>query len=160
MISFAGVRRALAQAEHLELMSHEEMRALGACGHSGAATVRRALGVHMPELAKTRSPLEDRFLYFCERYEIPIPHPNFEIAGHEVDAVWPELRVAVELDGREEHGTPGAVVRDRRRELAIRSAGFNLIRYGSEQIDHGHIATAADLRATLNRGALPSASGG
>ena len=49
----------------------------------------------------------------------------------------------MELDGREEHGTPAAVVVDRRRELTIRDAGFEVIRYGSEQIDHTHEATAA-----------------
>ncbi|MEJ7876122.1 MAG: DUF559 domain-containing protein [Solirubrobacterales bacterium] len=64
--------------------------------------------------------------------------------------------LAVELDGREEHGTPAAVVRDRRRELAIRGVGFELIRYGSEQIDHDPSATAEDLRAALKRASCAS----
>ena len=134
------------------------MRAVAGSGRRGSRTVKRALAIHMPELARTRSPLEDRFLFFCERYGIHLPRPNFEIAGHEVDAVWPELLVAVELDGRDEHGTPGAVVRDRRRELAIRDAGYELIRYGSEQIDHDHARTAADLEAALTRGATGQAA--
>ena len=107
----------------------------------------------MPELARTRSPLEERFLFFCEDYGIPLPEPNFEVAGYEVDAVWPDRLVAVEVDGRDEHGKPGAVVRDRRRELKVRDAGYELIRYGSEQIDHDHAATALDLTAALERGA-------
>lgn len=134
-------------------MSLQEMDALATCGRPGSLAVKRALAIHMPELAKTKSPLEDRFLFVCEDYEIELPRPNFEIAGYEVDAVWPERLLAVELDGRKEHGTPGAVVRDRRRELAIRSAGFELIRYGSEQIDHDHANTAIDLKAALLRGA-------
>ena len=40
---------------------------------------------------------------------------------------------------------------DRRRELTIRDAGFEVIRYGSEQIDHTHQATAADLKSAMAR---------
>lgn len=105
----------------------------------------------MPELARTRSPLEDRFLFLCERHDIELPVPNFVIGTYEVDAVWPKLGLAVELDGREEHGTPAAVVLDRRRELAIRNAGFEIIRYGSEQVDYDEMATAADLKAAIAR---------
>ena len=105
----------------------------------------------MPELARTRSPLEDRFLFFCERHGIELPIPNYEVAGYEVDAVWPHLRLAVELDGREEHGRPAAVVVDRRRDLKIRGTGYEVIRYGSEQIDHQVEATARDLISAIAR---------
>ena len=137
-------------------MSFEELDALSRSGRRGSVQVRKAFAMHMPELADTRSPLEDRFLLFCERHGIQLPSPNRFVAGYEVDAVWPDLLLAVELDGREEHGTPAAVVRDRRRELAIRSAGFELIRYGSEQIDHNPSATAEDLRAAMKRASCAS----
>ena len=149
MISFAGLRRAVALTDKRGLMSVDEIAALGRSGKRGSLPVRKALAVHMPQLARTRSPLEDRFLLFCERHNIELPIPNHVIAGNEVDAVWPHLKLAVELDGREEHGTPAAVVVDRRRELAIRNAGFELIRYGSEQIDHVPEQTAADLKAVM-----------
>lgn len=151
MVSFPGLRRAVAIADHEGLISFGEMFELGASGRAGSWLLRRALAIHMPQLARTRSPLEDRFLFLCEAHDIDLPTPNFEIAGYEVDAVWPLLGVAVELDGREEHGTPAAVVVDRRRELAIRNAGFEIIRYGSEQIDHQQAATALDLRAAIAR---------
>lgn len=151
LVSFPGLRRAVALADKRGLLSLDELWELGRSGVRGSVLIRSALEVHMPELAETKSPLEDRFLLFCERFEIEIPRPNFEIAGYEVDAVWPELKLAVELDGREEHGTPAAVVVDRRRELAIRRAGFQLIRYGSEQIDYQATATARDLRDAMSR---------
>ncbi len=151
MISFAGLRRAVALADGEGLMSLKEMEALASSGRRGCATVREAIRVHMPQLARTRSPLEDRFLFFCEKRGIALPHVNYEIAGYEVDAVWPDLCLAIELDGREEHGKPAAVVVDRRRELAVRGAGFELIRYGSEQIDHKAEATARDLRSAIVR---------
>jgi very-short-patch-repair endonuclease len=151
MVLFAGLRRALAVADHEGLISHAELDETAESRRRGARAVRKAYAVHMPELAKTRSTLEDRFLFFCERQKIELPHPNFVIAGYEVDAVWPHLKLAVELDGREEHGTPGAVVVDRRRELAIRGAGYEVIRYGSEQIDHQAEATARDLLSAIAR---------
>ena len=150
-ITFPGLRRAIALADKRRLMTLEAFDSLSRSGKGGSRLVRRALEVYMPQLAETRSPLEDRFLFFCERYEIELPEPNIEVAGYEVDAVWPHLRLAVELDGREEHGTPGAVVVDRRRELAIRDEDYEVIRYGSEQIDHTHEATAADLKSAITR---------
>ncbi len=151
MISFPGLRRAIALVDKRGLMTVGDLDVLARSGKRGSLQVRDALEVHMPQLARTRSPLEDRFLFFCERYEIELPVPNIEVAGYEVDAVWPHLRLAVELDGREEHGTPGAVVVDRRRELAIRDEDYEVIRYGSEQIDHTHVATAADLKSAIAR---------
>ena len=103
----------------------------------------------MPQLAHTLSPLEDRFLLFCERHGIPLPEPNAKVGGYLVDALWREARVAVELDGRAEHGTPAAVVRDRRRELAFREAKLTVIRYASEQLDLTPTKTARDLRRAL-----------
>jgi hypothetical protein len=151
LVSLPGLRRALAIADRNSLMSLKEIETLSASGRRGSADVRRAFRVHMPQLADTRSPLEDQFLFFCEDHRIPLPKINHEIAGYEVDAVWPELKLAVEVDGREEHGTPAAVVVDRRRELAVRGAGFELLRYGSEQLEHQANATAADLRAAMAR---------
>lgn len=151
MISFPGLRRALAVADREGLMSLKELEALGDSGRRGSAAVREAYRVHMPQLARTRSPLEDKFLFFCDSNGIELPKINYEIAGYEVDAVWPEIRLAAEIDGREEHGTPAAVVVDRRRELAVRQAGFELLRYGSEQLDYESDATASDLRAAIAR---------
>jgi len=151
MVSLPGLRRAVAVTDRSGLMSVDEMSALGGSGRPGAPSLRAALASHMPQLARTRSPLEDRFLLLCERHDIDLPVPNFVIGSYEVDAVWPEIGLAVELDGREEHGTPAAVVVDRRRELAIRNAGFEIIRYGSEQVDHDEAETAVDLRAAIAR---------
>lgn len=157
--SFGGLRRALALIDHRGEMTLEELEALVGGGKPGSRTIRDALRIHMPELARTRSSLEERFLFFCEKFGFELPMPNYEVAGYEVDAVWPALRIAVELDGREEHGTPAAVVVDRRREQAIRGAGYDLVRYGSEQIDHAPIETANDLLALMDRNRLlPSVS--
>jgi predicted transcriptional regulator of viral defense system len=151
IVGDAGLRRALAVADRngwLDLAQvHDELQRRP----RGAIRLRHALDHHMPQLADTLSPLEDRFFIFCERHGIPLPEANYDIAGYAVDAVWPDAGVAVGLDGRNEHGTPAAVVRDRRRELTIRGERFTVIRYGSEQIDDAPDPTARDLKAALSR---------
>lgn len=148
--SDAAFRRALAQADHLGLVAMAGLKRETA-GRKGCARLHHALDRHLPELAETFSPLEDRFLIFCEQWSLPIPRPNALIAGHQVDAVFEEERVAVELDGRETHGTPAAVVTDRRRELEIRGAGFSLVRYSNEQVTRTPEITARDLASELAR---------
>ena len=149
MVSDAALRRALAQADRSGRLDIPSLKLELARGPRGATRLRHAIEHHMPQLADTLSPLEDRFFLFCERQRIPLPEPNVEVSGYVVDALWRDARVAVELDGREEHGTPAAVVRDRRRELALRDAKLNVIRYSSEQIDLTPEATARDLKAAL-----------
>lgn len=152
MCSFAALRRALAQADHRGALDRAALDHELARHPRGAARLREALGHHLPQLAKTLSPLEERFLPLCERHGIPLPVPNYEINGYVVDAFWPEANLAVELDGREVHGTPAAVVEDRRRELALRGAGVEVILYGSEQVDYQDELVAPDLRAAIARG--------
>ncbi len=149
--SEAAFRRAVAMTDHLGIADLGEVRS-DVAGHRGCRRVRGGIDNHIPALAKTLSPLEDRFILFCEGHGLPIPEPNGVIAGYHVDAVFRESRLAVELDGRETHGTPAAVVLDRRRELAIRGAGFKIVRYGDEQLESNSAATAADLRAALRSG--------
>jgi hypothetical protein len=152
--SESAFRRSVAQADHLGLCSPDRIRE-GIPGRRGCRRVRRAVDRHLPELAKTLSPLEDRFVLFCESRGLPIPEPNGAIAGYHVDAVFREARLAVELDGREVHGKPAAVVEDRRRELAIRGAGYAIVRYGDEQLERQADSTAADLAALLRLRSTP-----
>ncbi len=152
--SEAAFRRAIAMTDHLGLANLPELRAEVA-GRRGCRRLHRAIDQHMPELARTLSPLEDRFLLFCEAEGLPIPEPNGVVAGYHVDAVFREQRLAVELDGRKTHGTPAAVVLDRRRELAIRGAGFRIVRYGDEQLEAQPHATATDLRSMLRLTSTP-----
>lgn len=149
--SDAALRRAIAVADRKGELDRSALKAALEPGPRGAVRLRHALDRHMPQLADTLSPLEDRFLLFCETHRIPLPEVNVEVNGCTVDALWRAERLAVELDGREEHGTPAAVVRDRRREGAYRKANLDVIRYGSDQIDHDPEDTAADLRAALAR---------
>jgi very-short-patch-repair endonuclease len=68
-----------------------------------------------------------------------------------VDAHWPEQNLIVELDGGDGHGTRAQVHRDRSRDLTLRAAGHQVLRYSWAQVNHDPTAVAADLRRALDR---------
>jgi hypothetical protein len=143
------LRRALAQADHDRLVTHRRLvRVLGR-GRPGSAALRRAIDAHYPELAHTLSVLEDRFLALCESGDIPRPQVNATVADLMVDALWPEARVVVELDGHRTHATPAAIERDRRRDLTLRAAGYHVLRYTWQQVTNTPDLVVTDLRARL-----------
>jgi hypothetical protein len=118
-------------------------------GRKGSAALNRALAIHRPELARTRSPLERRFIPLLERFEIPMPEFNVRVCGHLVDCHWPESLVVVELDGGRDHGTVAAVRRDRQRDLDLRAGGYAVRRYSWDQVTRRPCEVAADLRQAL-----------
>ncbi len=115
VLRFNELRRALAEAEYLRLVTLDEVESTLGRGRPGSAALRAALDCHRPELARTRSRLEEKFVLFCERHSLTPPDVNAKVAGWTVDAVWFTARVAVELDSRLAHGTPAAMEEDRRR---------------------------------------------
>ncbi|MGI8460856.1 MAG: endonuclease domain-containing protein [Solirubrobacterales bacterium] len=146
---FAALRRALAEAFFLRLVSVEAIEGTLLRGHPGSAILRSALACHTPERARTKSWLEDRFLDLRERFGLPVPEINVSICGFEVDAAWREERVIAELDGGAAHGTVAAVDRDRSRDLKLRAAGWTVLRYSRRQITGDAAAVAADILRAL-----------
>jgi hypothetical protein len=148
----AELRRAVSEAEYRRLMDLEEARALATRGLAGSGALRAALDRHMPQLARSRSVLEERFLALCETHGIPLPEMNAQVCGLTVDALWRKQRVIVELDGHRAHGTPARAERDRRRELRLRAAGFSVYRYTWQQVTESDRDVAADvIRAVARR---------
>jgi hypothetical protein len=93
-------------------------------GHRGTGTIRSALARQSADPGgRTRSPLEDLFLPFLDRFDLPRPRLNFPIRlsdkRYEVDCFWPAQRVVVELDGFAAHGTRRAFRDDRRRDRRL-----------------------------------------
>ncbi|MGI8592874.1 MAG: hypothetical protein ACR2ML_00625 [Solirubrobacteraceae bacterium] len=76
----------------------------------------------------TRSELEGRFLTLLADHGLPRPRVNalVELSADqsiEVDCVWPDARLAVELDGWATHGPRTSFERDRERDRALTAAG-------------------------------------
>ncbi len=148
-LPFTDLRQALAKADHLNLLEARTVEAQLGRGRAGAREIRRALSLHCPELARTRSVLEERFVALIERHRIAMPEVNVRLEGFVVDALWRRERVVVELDGHDTHSYPAAAERDRRRDLLLRRGGFTVLRYTWQQVTEEQGAVIGDLQAAL-----------
>jgi very-short-patch-repair endonuclease len=122
--------RAVRQAELLKVL---DLRAIEATlerlpGRKGRHRLRRVLVAYQPEPHLLRSRAERRVKALCTRYGLPKPQFNVSVAGYEVDAYWPEARLALEFDGAETHQTRFAFHEDRRRDRALAAEGIQTLR--------------------------------
>jgi very-short-patch-repair endonuclease len=72
------------------------------------------------------------------------------VAGYEVDFLWPERKLIVEVDGFRFHSTRRAFEHDHRKEADLRAAGFTLLRVSFEQLEREPYAVIADLVRALD----------
>jgi Protein of unknown function (DUF559) len=145
------VRYALSVADYLQVLDVPALQVTAGTGRAGSTKLRKALERHEPKLANTRSPLERLFLPLCESYGIPLQDDvNVRIAGVLVDAVWWEQRLVVELDGRDNHSSWAQIQRDRSNELTLRAAGFDVLRYGTVQLEEQAVLVAGDVIGRLS----------
>src|SRR4051812_29446951 len=95
--------------------------------HAGNSAIRAALHKRRQGATLTKSELEELFLALIDRAGLPRPELNLLVEGLEVDAVWRDRRVVLELDGRSTHGTAEAFERDRERDRALQVAGWRTV---------------------------------
>jgi hypothetical protein len=141
---------ALARAKRLgllDLIALDELLARRR-GYRGVRRLHRALD-DFRDPAFTRSGVERRFLKLVKRAGLPRPSTNLFVAGHELDAYWPELRFAVELDTYEFHGDAESFERDRKRQEDLKLAGIEMVRITGRRIDAEPGAVIHRLRLLL-----------
>jgi very-short-patch-repair endonuclease len=143
------VRRALSKADYENLLDVRAVEAELGRGVKGANKVRIALERHTVALARSRSELERALVTFCERHHIPLPLINIKFQGWTVDAVWLDQKVAVEVDGYGGHRSPAQLEEDHARDMALRAAGFIVLRYTWKQLTREPELVAADLQRAL-----------
>jgi len=146
-----ALRRALAEAEYRRLVKLDAVAAVARRGVAGSAALNTAVTSHRPELALTRSRLEERFLALCEAEAIPIPQVNATVCGLEVDALWEEQKLAVELDSRTWHISTLQFEEDHRRDRALRRGGYLPLRITAAQWREGIEEVDECLRAAAMR---------
>ncbi len=147
--SLNRVRTLLASAEYHRRLDVDAVQSLLGHGRPGSATLRTALQRHQPRLAHARSPKEVEFLALCERFGLPLPEVNARVAGWDVDFLWREAGVVVEVDPYGNHHTPAQVDRDRRKDLALRAEQLVVHRYSREQLEQTERAIATDVTKAL-----------
>jgi hypothetical protein len=100
---------------------------------------------------RSRSNLEDDFQAFAARYNLPKPLVNTVVNGREVDVLFPEHRVIVEVDGWDTHRTRAAFEDDRDRDAEQLMAGLVTVRVTSDRMKAAPAREAARLHAILDR---------
>jgi very-short-patch-repair endonuclease len=142
--SHHALLRALAEAEfHHDLRPADIQRTLRR-GHPGSANLRAALKAHAPGHGEMKSRLERRFRQLLIHRGIELPLRNEPVGPWTVDCLWPDRRVAVELDGRQ-HDRPHQADSDDDRDLWLRRHGYRTRRYGKRQIEQQPDDVIADL---------------
>jgi len=116
LLDTAAVHRALRRTKGRHGQGHQRLlAALDAHEQHGAALLR--------------SELEERFLDLVIEAGLPRPQLNAPVAGFEVDALWREQRVAVELDGWANHKERHAAANDRNKSNKLQAAGYVVLRF-------------------------------
>jgi len=109
----------------------------------------------------TRNDLEEAFLALIDRYELPRPRMNAHLAVrdrfYEVDALWEDRKVAIELDGGGAHGTKKAFQDDRERDRILTAERYTTARITWRQIHDKPDEIASDLHLILTP--YPSSNG-
>ena len=167
LIDLAGVLpphrlvRSVHQAEILGLFDLHSLTSLMERhrGRRGIARLRLVLAeLALTGARVTRSELEDRFLAFLDRAGLTGPETNVPVrAGgrwFEVDCLWRDAGVIVELDGYSVHGNRRAFETDRERLRTLQAAGFGAVAVTWGQITRGADALERDLRELLRRRAV------
>ena len=102
--------------------------------HRGNRVLREALEKRRAGSTVTKSELEEMFIALVDGAGLPRPEINAIIEGFEVDAVWRDARLVVELDGRGAHGTAAAFETDRERDRILQVAGWRPVRITYRQM--------------------------
>jgi Transcriptional regulator, AbiEi antitoxin/Protein of unknown function (DUF559) len=99
------------------------------------------------ETGPTRSVLEDAFLAFIDRHDLPRPEVNQHVADYEVDMLWRPEQLIAELDGRAYHHD--AFEADRERDAVLITAGFRVVRVTWRRLTQQEEREAGRFRALL-----------
>ena len=97
--------------------------------------------------APTRSELEEAFLRFCDEHGIPRPETNGRVEGEEVDFVWRDRRLVVEVDGCKYHRAPTRFEDDRAKDVTLKMAGWEVLRFTWRQLQNRPAWVAAAIRS-------------
>lgn len=159
--------RALERTAIRELYDHRVlMEAIARLhGRHGIAPMRAAIATgHHLDPQRTDSLLEDEFLFLMRAAQPPILQPQMQgrvrLRGGEryrIDALYPDLRVAIELDSKW-HDPAGPRMRDAARDAALKREGYLTYRFRWADVIQRPGWVVYIVRDLLARGALRAAA--
>jgi len=131
-------------------------------GRRGSRNLRALLDSAEP-VGFTRNEFEEAFVALVDAHRLRRPRMNgdLHLRGRffQIDALWEEERVAVELDSRGIHGTNRNFESDRQRDRILLAEGWRTVRVTWRQLKDEPAEVAADLRKALGQGRHPHPHG-
>ena len=155
------VERALESALREKLVRIPELeRFVATAGVLGRGLLRQVLSRRPYGAAPTESDAETLFLQLARSSGLPEPRRQYVVIlqgrKYRLDFAWPELRLAVEIDGASVHAQPNALRFDLLRQNRIILDGWAVLRYTwFDVVNHAHDVVRLDLlSAWAMRGGL------
>jgi very-short-patch-repair endonuclease len=103
-------------------------------GRHNLHVLEEALALNAAGSAGLKSRNEATFLRMLKSTQLPAPLINVHLAGEEIDFHWPDLKLAVEIDGPG-HARPRTQRDDERKAEAVKQAGYELLRFTDDDLE-------------------------
>lgn len=132
-------------------------------GRNGVGIMRELLEARMLTANTEESVLEARFVDLVRLHDLPRPAFQHEIwhAGRfmaRVDAAYPDILLAIEIDGYAAHSSPDAFQRDRTRQNRLVALGWTVLRFTFADIVKEATAVASAIQQARARLQAPGAA--
>jgi very-short-patch-repair endonuclease len=137
------LERALEEALRLGLLAPGDVR--------GTSRRLQALVDRYEGPTLTRSEAEERLLALLRAARLPPPELNVRVGRREVDCLWRDAALVVEVDGYAYHSSRAAFERDRLRDAELQAAGYRVVRVTWRQLTEEPAALVARLAQALAR---------
>jgi very-short-patch-repair endonuclease len=148
------LERAVEDARRRRLVTSNSLEAaLDRAGRTNGVGPLRALLRDERGPAFTRSEAEARLAELVRKAGLPAAEHNVRVGGHEVDLLWRETRLVVEVDGYAYHSGRAAFERDRARDAQLQATGFRVMRVTWRQLADEPERVIAQLAQALAPGA-------
>jgi hypothetical protein len=137
--------RVIEQAERLRVFDLNAIHALieRSRGRHGLKPLVTALAAVSDEPPRVNSDWERDLLDFCDDHGIPRPELNVIVEGYEVDALWRDLKLIVELDSWAFHRFRRAFEADRAKICELQLAGYRVLPLTKLDAESARIVSAA-----------------
>lgn len=155
-----SVRDALSRGLTTQLLGIREVErlrdALGRQGRNGTGVMRAVLEERLLTAGTEESLLETRFVDLVRRHDLPRPVFQHEVwhAGRfmaRIDAAYPDLLLAIEVDGFAAHASPDAFQRDRTRQNRLVALGWTVLRFTWADVVRDPASVARTIRQARAR---------
>jgi very-short-patch-repair endonuclease len=141
----------------LDAVKHAALRAPG---RHALRPITQLLARYDDGTTWTRTAVERALAGIIATTGLPTPAMNHPFGAFEIDAAWPQHRLAIEVDGRAAHSAPVNFERDRVKQNALVLAGWLVLRFTPNQVTDHADRVAREIAAAYARAATGSAAPG